>query len=164
MWADDKSEGQSKVSSMSDWKQGSLPMRSPAKRSRSPSGPARQQPSIISMGRVAQRELYATKPEITVLRETGGAAQLPVVDSYKHLGVIRLRKAASDRSCSSAGRLRGRHFGKAGASCSAACESGPARGIAQYLGTEQIVLRCRSVAATPPRGTAADRGGSLFDL
>ncbi|CAE7947027.1 unnamed protein product [Symbiodinium sp. KB8] len=105
---------QCKVSSMSDWKQGSLPMRSPAKRSRSPSGPARQQPSIISMGRVAQRELYATKPEITVLRETGGAAQLPVVDSYKHLGVIRLRKAASDRSCSSAGRLRGRHFGKAG--------------------------------------------------
>ena len=56
----------------------------------------RKTAALISLrgqgARAAQRALYSGKPEITVLREQGGAVKLPVVDSYKHLGVMQARE------------------------------------------------------------------------
>ena len=55
----------------------------------------RKTAALISLrgagSRTAQRDLYGGKPEIAVLREDKGAAKLPVVDSYKHLGVVQAR-------------------------------------------------------------------------
>ncbi|CAE7863811.1 unnamed protein product, partial [Symbiodinium sp. KB8] len=44
--------------------------------------------------RAAQRDIYNGKPEILVMREETGPDRLPVVDSYKHLGVIQARGGA----------------------------------------------------------------------
>ena len=58
----------------------------------------RKTAALISLrgtgARAAQRDLYGGKPEIAVMREESGAAKLPVVDNYKHLGVIQARGGA----------------------------------------------------------------------
>ena len=58
----------------------------------------RKTAAILSLrgngARKAQKEIFGGKPEIPVLREHGGLIKLPIVDHYKHLGVLQSREGS----------------------------------------------------------------------
>ena len=58
----------------------------------------RKTAAILSLrgagARAANRAIFGGRPEVTVLREHAGVVRLPIVDSYRHLGVMQAREGA----------------------------------------------------------------------